>query len=640
MAQKNIMSNLLKSKILLGVMIVVVAIFAVGLFTSSASAATCTVSTPMKQGVKSADVSCLQSILGVTPQTGYFGTITKAKVMAFQTNQGLVADGIVGPATRAKLNYTSGTGIPTGDKDLCPNGMTLASNCTLLPNALPNTGALCPNGYLIANNCAAGGTVVTTGEGSATLDYEAIPASGVSIYTGRTQQAGVTFKIKATGSNMNVSRLWLDVDKRIWLDASTAYVMDGSTILATLPLNSSTVSEITTGSKWQLQFNGLNVNVPVGTTKDLTVAFDRPTVTQNNDTVTIATSSTIRATDTAGFSNTYDLFSAGTRTMSFSSSAATTGTLTSSLNVNAPAIQSVSGLSSTVGVFTPVKLMDFDLKGQNSPITVTTLYGTVASSAHTVGNMVASVELRDGTLVLGSQTPVAGVVTFSSLNIVVPQDGTKTLSIWAQMNPIGADAAGYTYKGDGIKFTLTPTGHTVAYDGSFNTVTDSTASVVGTYQYMFKYAPTLTFSAAVPTQIDESTSTTINNGGQYSMALTITAPSGSDIYFNTPSLAVGATYAVAKYGSGGGTLAVTTSISGTTLNGTTLATWDKISAGSSRTITINGYIPHGSAAGFVGIALANSPGINWTDTDSASNTVVQTWGLTDFHTGTVHVTNN
>ena len=639
MAQKNIMSNLLKSKILMGVMIVAVMIVGLAMVMPASAKADCSISMTLKQGMRNTEVSCLQAKLSVTPQTGYFGTITKAAVMAYQSNHSLTADGVVGPMTRATL--ATQTIVTPGTPDLCPNGMTLANNCTTAPNTVPNTGALCPNGYLVANNCAAGTTPVNpNGEGSATLDYEAIPASGVSIYTGRNNQAGVTFKIKATGSNMTVNRLWLDIDKRIWLDATTAYLKDGSTILATLPLNSTTVSEITTGSKWQLQFNGLNVTVPIGITNDLTVSFDRPTVTQNNDTVTIATSSTIRATDMAGFSNTYDLVSAGTRTMSFSNATATTGTLTSSLNVSSPAIQSVSGLSSTTGVLTAVKLMDFDLKGQNSPVTITTLYGTVSASAGTVGNMVASVELRDGLTVLSSQTPVAGVVTFSSLNVVVPQDGTKALSIWAQMNPItGTPGAGVTTKAEGIKFTLTPLSHTVAYDGSYNTVTDSTASVVGNYQYMFKYAPTLTFSAAVPTQIDESTSSTINNGGQYSMALTITAPSGSDIYFNTPSLAYGATYAVAKSGSGGGTLAVSTSISGATLNGTTLSTWDKISAGSSRTITITGYIPHGSAAGFAGITLATN-GFNWTDTDSASNTVVQTWGVTDFHTGTVHVTAN
>ena len=38
------------------------------------------------------------------PVTGYFGTLTKAGVQAWQEKNGLVKDGIVGPNTRTKLN--------------------------------------------------------------------------------------------------------------------------------------------------------------------------------------------------------------------------------------------------------------------------------------------------------------------------------------------------------------------------------------------------------------------------------------------------------------------------------------------------------------------------------------------------------
>lgn len=40
--------------------------------------------------------------------TGYFGAVTKRAVQAFQSEKGLKADGIVGPATRAKLNEIFG----------------------------------------------------------------------------------------------------------------------------------------------------------------------------------------------------------------------------------------------------------------------------------------------------------------------------------------------------------------------------------------------------------------------------------------------------------------------------------------------------------------------------------------------------
>jgi peptidoglycan recognition protein len=57
----------------------------------------------LKLGSRGDDVRELQERLGVQPQTGYFGPVTAAAVKNFQRKHGLIADGIVGPLTRAKL---------------------------------------------------------------------------------------------------------------------------------------------------------------------------------------------------------------------------------------------------------------------------------------------------------------------------------------------------------------------------------------------------------------------------------------------------------------------------------------------------------------------------------------------------------
>src|SRR3989338_3453995 len=127
------MSNLLKSKFLLGVLVVVAVFAVVGAVAPSQAAADCTIFTTLRQGSAGLEVQCLQGIVGATAD-GKFGPLTKAAVMAWQAGRGLVADGVVGPLTRAAL-----MGAPTGN---FPAGCTSASGyspttgqpCTALPS--------------------------------------------------------------------------------------------------------------------------------------------------------------------------------------------------------------------------------------------------------------------------------------------------------------------------------------------------------------------------------------------------------------------------------------------------------------------------------------------------------------------------
>ena len=204
------MSNLLKSKFLLGLMIVAILFVGAFAFMHTASAADCTITKTLKYGMKGAEVTCLQQKLSVTPATGYFGKLTKAAVMAFQADKGLKADGVVGAASRAALagtvvvgnfpagctsasGFSSTTGLPCSGTTTFPAGCTSLvgfSSTTGLPCSSTSTPPVTTSGPLtvsLASDNPAGGTIVA---GQATADLAHFNFSGTGTISALTLKRG------------------------------------------------------------------------------------------------------------------------------------------------------------------------------------------------------------------------------------------------------------------------------------------------------------------------------------------------------------------------------------------------------------------------------------------------------------------
>ena len=477
------------------------------------------------------------------------------------------------------------------------------------------------------------------------MTYDPIPADNLAINRGE-EKAAMALKVKATGSDMKVSRIWLDINTRIWLSADTVTLWDGSTLVATLPLSVSTVEEVTVGSAWRLHFDGLNVIVPVNTTKVLTFKVNRPSATSANASVTIAATSTLRTIDGAGITDTTTLTA---RTWNFADAAGSTGTLTNTLAASSPLAQSVAGLSTTSGTLTAVKLMDFNLKATDGVVNVTDITGFVtqtAASTCTIVQCVSTVELRDGSDVLDSVAPTAltGAFTFNEQDIDVADGVTKTLSVWIKANHV---ASSYVVAGDGITALVTSVTGT---SGPAYTAANATPDVTGYTQYLYQYAPSfaLVNTATYPTsatQVDESNSTTVTKTGSYKLSFSVTAPAGSDIYVDMPSTIQVQDYAASPSIAGtsksvatnyGGTLTTSYAVSGTASTGATSG-YDKVIAGQTRYFTITGYIPKGTASGDTGMRVA---AVKWIATDATSGATTQTWGISDLKTDKVRVTLN
>ena len=251
------MSKLLKSKFLLGVLMVV-AMFAL---TSTSDAA---ITSTLRKGSRSTQVTELQQALGVTPATGYFGNKTLAAVKAFQTAQGLTADGVFGPMSRAKL---VGGGIVPPVVGGLPAGCLAAQPAQLYSMSLPNT------------PCIVGGIInppVTTGPVSVALAADT-PASGTAVTAAAGSQAGVDlahFVFNGTGTvtNVTLKRIGISSDSLL----NDVYLYDGNTRLTDS-------SSVTSGS--MITFNNPTGLFTLNGPKTISVRADLLATSTSGETV-------------------------------------------------------------------------------------------------------------------------------------------------------------------------------------------------------------------------------------------------------------------------------------------------------------------------------------------------------------------
>lgn len=192
------MINFLKSKTAKAAvgLIAIAMVFATSVQTASAE-----ITTTLRKGSKGAQVVELQNGLNTMGYAnpalvadGSFGAKTDVAVKAFQAAKGLVADGIFGAKSRAAW---TGTGPVTPNATLCPNGMTLASNCTMPPSGGTQTG---PVMAMLATNNPASSTLVA---GQATADLAHFTFSGTGTVT------NVTLKRIGVSSDSTPSNVYL-----------------------------------------------------------------------------------------------------------------------------------------------------------------------------------------------------------------------------------------------------------------------------------------------------------------------------------------------------------------------------------------------------------------------------------------------
>jgi len=564
-------------------------------------------------GSTGADVTALQTILNskgyltVAP-TGYFGSLTKAAVMAWQAAVGLPSTGFFGPLSRAAVGGSStGTSMVPG----CSAGAMFSST----------TGQPCSTGTSTVPGCSAGAMFSsTTGQpcsgttspgtggstsaawtpdgtnGSVTASYSPIVSSSQTLNEGQTANM-YAVKLQAVAGKVDLNRFDVYFSDRAWLDFSQLTLSDSNgNVIATLTPTPSTVTEVTVGSSYLVRFTGFNYVIPSGSTATLvvggTVVSNSTHITSGSPVISVTVPTTaVQTINGLGYSNTTGVSNTNTVTLS---STGSTANILSRVSPSSPAQRIVTTTSNQT---TPnVVLGVFSLQSQNNTANLNGLsvnINTTNAAGTAPGPAVASVfqNLRlidSATNSTYGANSVGSTTTFTNLSINLPTNTWKDLTLEADVlqNVSGVQST------SSLALASNDTTNIVAVDQNYNTptVTANTSSSNG--------VTFLTSGVSVSNESSGFTPTNgangVTQGGTATFSFTLTNTGNTDVFISkvpAVALATSTTGSVGSPASASSTLtfvtASPTNYAGDTGTAPSSGAYD-IPAGTSRTFTYTG----------------------------------------------------
>ncbi len=513
----------------------------------------------LQQGMTSDDVKALQIKLGVIPTSGYFGPITLAAVKTFQTANGVINTGYVGPLTRGVLNglyctvvpavtypagCTSAVGYSSTTGLLCAGeAVTYPAGCTSAVGFSPTTGLSCAGdavevvtypagctsavGFSPTTGLSCAGTTTTTvavvaTEGTLTVTQYAIPGSGtVSLYGDNVQKEVAAYKVKATNSAIRVKRALVQFDLTSdfpWRDLTYISLWDGSTMLKEMPVNQTNCTEIVFATTYQMTIDGLDVLVAKDTEKILTLKASAVSVPQYASTIYVSfPANAVRGIDSAAL-NVYGPATAiSASSHYFTTATAQAPTITTTASIDSPLAGNFIASASTI---TRVDLMKINVKVEAVDMIFKGGSITVDTNAATT---MSAIELYDGTTLLASVAVTTGAFSWSTFTLPVSADTTKVLTVKGvvKANPTATS---------GVGVSLVSTTGLTGIDAS-GAARNNTGAITGSTLTVYTAAPVFALASA-STVISDSTTSTINDVGDFTIGISVTANSG-DIYIPT-----------------------------------------------------------------------------------------------------------
>lgn len=433
--------------------------------------------TDLKYGMTSNDVKNLQIVLGVTPQTGYFGPITLAAVKSYQASKGIITTGYVGPLTRAALNA-----------QYCVPPTTTT---TVPPTTAP-----------------AETTTTTTGvttEGTLT-------ASAAAIYTESTLKWGTSnqtiygFKVKAKNSDITIKRIYVSLTGSSfipWKDLSYIVLYDGDNAVKGVEVTKANLVENSYASDYDVYFDGLNIVVAKDAEKTFSIKVSTLPTPENRTSFTIQLEANgIRGVDGAGL-NQYNSSAVASKSVTYESSR-TGASVTIKSDYTTPSLGVIAGSSDNVTK--DQTIFKFGIKATNNDVTLKTAAITLTQSDE---DLLTAVYLFDGDTRLSSVTPTATTsaqtITFSDLNVAIAKDTTKSLTVKVDIAKVDGSTLA---EGASISSIATAGTSSFAFiDANDNNVTSVRGSASGYDQTVYIAYPVFALTSAKLTSISDSSDT-------------------------------------------------------------------------------------------------------------------------------------
>lgn len=474
------MSNLLKSKFLIGLVIVVAVFAVVGVVApSSAEAQVCTITMTLRQGSTGAEVMCLQSLVGASPD-GKFGPMTAAAVKVWQTSKGLAPDGVFGPMSRGAMGGAV-SGCPAGQFNpmtgqACGGAVSTVPGCLAGYAFSSTTGASCTGGSSGGSSSGplvgGAGSITLTASGSYSsekvgegdkdvkvmgVDVEAANESDVQLLSTK-----VEFIQDTAGDPKQVWKYATEVS--VWLDGEEVGRVDTDEFSKSGNYYSKTISLD-------------NAVIKAGDKKELAFAVSALSSLESTDIDTDAWNAdliNVRFQDGSGVVITESADAAGTaagtynKTFDYASFATATGSsLTLTLADQKINDVHLLDVDDTLDTSHPITSIWMDAKG--SDIWVDDMVSSIGTSGEVDESVIVIsswIEVGGVRISEKEDVPAGGAVTYDKLDRTVKAGTKEEWIFWVEMQ----DVNGALDDGDTVRLTVDTSG-TVAQDGAGDTLT-------------------------------------------------------------------------------------------------------------------------------------------------------------------------